>query len=149
MKEYFKVYINKLLTYLPVAIFVFTLVFFINISQTITDFKAEYGVEAIDQLVSVYKFYFIRTTILALLIPLYDVVLLNEKFSYRKATLLHFTLIIVSVGILYFRPEAPFQATLIILGMCLAIYIIIRIIVHFREKQFLANANEIFKQNKE
>lgn len=149
MKDYLKIYINKLFSYIPVAIFVFTLLILINISQTISDLKDEFGVLAIDEFISLYLLYFFRTIILALLIPVYDLIFSLKKLSYKLSTLIHGLLICTSVGILFYRPGIDILSMVISFGMSIIIYVIIWTIIQIREKQFIDNANKIFKQNKE
>ena len=148
MKEYLKIYVDKLFTYLPVAIFIFTIVFFININQAVSDLKTEFGINAIDELIDIYEFYFVRTTLLTLFIPFYDVVLSNNKLTYKKAVILHYLLINVTVAGLYYRVGAPIESILMMVVLCTIIYVSVRLIIHLREKQFVTSANKIFMENK-
>ena len=149
MKTHLKVYINKLFTYLPVAIFVLTLLLMMNLSQTITDLKNEFGIDAIDEFMKLYVYYFTRTVILALLLPLYDLVFSAQKISSKNAILIHCLLVTSTVGILIYQTGIPILSLILSIGMSLLIYIIIWVIIYLREKQFLNDANEIFKENKE
>lgn len=148
MNEHVKIYLDKLLRYLPVAIFIFTLVFLINIYPVVGDFKTEYGAEAIDVLIDLYLFYFIRTFLLTLFIPFYDVVLSTDRFSYLKALIIHYLLITITVGVLYYQPGSPYKAIIITIGLCTIIYASVRGIIYLREKQFINDANKIFMENK-
>lgn len=149
MNNAFKNYINKLFSYLPVAVFIFSILMFINISSTVNELKVEHGVEAIDVFIDLYLFYFFRTVLLALLIPIYDLILSAQKISYKKTIIIHGLLIITSVGVLYYQPGIDILSMLLSLGMAIIIYVLIWGIILFREKQFLSHANEIFKENKE
>ena len=149
MNNSIKRYIDKLLTYLPVAIFMFTVVFYINLSFAIDEFKAEFGVNAIDELIKLFTFYFSRTILLTLFVPFYDVVLSTDKLSYLKAMIIHYLLIVVTVSVLFYQPGSPWQATLLMFGLCTLIYAIIRGTIYFREKHFVDDANKIFQSNKE
>ena len=149
MKEKTKLYIDKLTSYLPVAIFIFTIVFVIGMFPYIEDLKTDFGINAINELVDVYTFYLLRTILLVLFIPLYDTVLVSIKLSYKLSTMIHFILVMSTVGLLFYKPGSPSQALFIIVGMCIVIYVIIRIVTQIKEKQFIENANEIFKKNKE
>lgn len=147
MKNALKVYINKLITYLPVAVFIFTIVFLINMAPVINQLKSEYQEQAIDVLVDLYQFYFFRTVLLTLFIPLYDFILTNKKLPYKLSIVIHCIVINVTVGILYYRPGSPLQALLIIVGTCTLIYIIVSAIILIREKKFIDAANKIFMGN--
>lgn len=147
MKEYVHTYINKILSSLPVAIFIFTIVFFLNTPQIIVDLKDEFALDAIDELLSIYSFYFYRTLLLALLIPLFDVILSTDKFRYRNAVILHFIMINITVLILFYQPDAPSISILMIIALCTIIYIIVRAIIYYREKAFVDSANLIFSNN--
>ena len=52
MKNALKVYINKLLSYIPVAVFIYTILILINISQNVENLKAEFGINAIDEFIN-------------------------------------------------------------------------------------------------
>lgn len=147
MKETLKIYINKLVTYVPVAVFFFTVLFFINIDAAVSDLKTEFGNTAIDELVAIYRFYFIRTIILTLFIPLYDVVLSNQKFSYKTALFTHFLCVLITVGVVFYDPSAPIEALYITLILCGVIYSIIRIVIYLRERHFISEANRILLSN--
>ena len=149
MQKHLKGYLNQLFTYIPVSIFILTVVFFIMIIPTINDLKTEYGIEAVDVFIDLYILYFIRTLILTLFIPIYGLVLSSNRFSYRRGMIIHFILINVTVGALYYRPGYGMQSLLLVLGLSVIIYIIILMILILREKQFINNANNIFKENKE
>ncbi len=149
MKNALKIYINKLFSYLPVAVFIFSLLMFINISSTVSELKAEHGLEAIDVFIDLYLFYFFRTVLLALIIPIYDLILSTQKISYKNTIIIHGLLIITSVGVLYYQPGIDMLSMLLSLGMAVIIYVLIWGVIIFREKQFLNEANEIFKENKE
>jgi len=116
---------------------------------TISDLKIEYGVDAIDVFIDLYILYFIRTLLLTLFIPIYGLVLSSSKFSYRKGMVIHFILINITVGVLYYRPGFGLQSLLIVLATSIIIYVTILLILIVREKQFINNANNIFKENKE
>jgi len=149
MQKHLKGYFNQLFTYIPVSIFILTVVFFITIMPTINDLKIEYGVDAIDVFIDLYILYFIRTLLLTLFIPIYGLVLSSSKFSYRKGMVIHFILINITVGVLYYRPGFGLQSLLIVLATSIIIYVTILLILIVREKQFINNANNIFKENKE
>lgn len=149
MKNALKIYINKLFSYIPVAIFIFTVLMFINISQTVSDLKAEFGAQALDEFINIYLLYFFRTLLLALLIPIYDLVFSSKKLSYKISMLIHGLLICITVGILYYRPGIDLLSMVFSLGMCIIIYVLIWIVIQVREKQFVNDANKIFMENKE
>lgn len=147
MNPTIKNYINKLFGYIPVAVFFFTIVFYINIMFALEELKLEHGTNTLDVILEYYQFFFIRTIILALLIPLFEPILKLVKLSYKLRTILHGIAINITVGILYYRPGNNAVSLLIIIAMCTTIYIVVWLILQLREKQFITNANEIFKQN--
>lgn len=149
MINYVKTYLDRLLTYMPVAIFIFTIIFFMNTSFIVTDFKVDFGVNALDEFVDLYTFYFVRTIILAALVPLFDVVLSNDKLSYRTSLVSHYLLITITVGFLFYLPGESFVATLLTIGLCTIIYVVIRLVIYLREKSFIDDANNIFMKNEE
>lgn len=147
MKNALKVYINKLLSYIPVAVFIYTILILINISQNIENLKAEFGINAIDEFINIYIFYLIRTIILTSLLPFIDHLVSIMKLSYKKSIIIHGLLVNIAVGIVYYQPGIGFETMLLVLGTGLSIYIIVWAIIYVREKQFLNDANEIFKAN--
>ena len=149
MKDYLKVYINKLFSYIPVSIFIFTIVFFSLILPSVDALKIEYGNDAIDVFIDLYMFHFIRALLLTLFIPLYDSVLSSGKFTYKTSIILHGILVNITVAILFYQPGMTIQNLLFIHGLGILIYVVIWIVIFIREKQFVNNANEIFKENKE
>lgn len=147
MKHYVKIYIDKLVRYMPVAIFMFTVVFYMNIAVVLDDFKAEYGAQAIDELISIYNFYFIRTILLTLFIPFYDTILSTDRLSYTKSLILHYFLVAATVLVLFYQLGSPIQSLLLIFVFCTLIYAVIRIVIYIREKQFIDTANQYFREN--
>jgi hypothetical protein len=147
MKNALKVYINKLLSYIPVAVFIYTILILINISQNVENLKAEFGINAIDEFINIYIFYLIRTIILTLLLPLLDHLVSIMKLSYKKSIIIHGVLINIAVGMVYYQPGIEFETMLLVLGTGIIIYIVVWAIIYVREKQFLNDANEIFKEN--
>lgn len=148
MKDYIKNYLDKFIRYLPVAVFIFSLVFMINVYPELENIKTEYGIGAIDVLIDLYLFYFIRTLLLTLFIPLYDVVLSTDRFSYLKSMMIHYALITITVGIIFYQKDAPMIAFWITIGLCTIIYALVRLVIYLRERQFVKDANQIFKENK-
>lgn len=147
MKNFAKEYINKLFSYIPVAVFIFVIVFYLNILFSIESIKTEFGSSAIDVLIDYFTFFFIRTLIFSLIVPLFDPILLIEKISYNMRRLLHGVIINITVGITFYRPGNNITSMLIIVAMCTVIYITIWVVVLFRERQFISNANKIFEKN--
>ena len=148
MNNQLKVYINKLFSYVPVAVSVFTLVFFISISSSLQDIKAELGAESLDFVMEYYRFYFFRTILFALFIPMFDFVLDSKKYSRLTTRIIHCLLINLTVGIMFFRIGDKLVSILITLLMCTVIYMGISLIIVFREKQFINQANKFFEENR-
>ncbi len=148
MKDKIRVYLDKILSILPVAVFVFTIVFFVNIFQIVEDLNSEFGTKALDEFVRIYTFYLSRTIILALLIPFFDVILSSDKLSYKLSIVIHFILINSAVLLLFYQSNAPSISVIIIIILCSSIYITLRVIIYYREKSFVNHANNFFKENK-
>ena len=82
-------------------------------------------------------------------LPISKEVLSSNKFSYRKGMIIHFVLINITVGFLYYQPGFGLESLLLVLATSITIYIVILLILLLREKQFINSANNIFKENKE
>lgn len=147
MKSFIREYLNKLLSYIPVAIFVYTLLIVFQLPQIIIDLKEEFGIQAINEFGELYMRYFYRTIILASLIPFFDFVFTLKKVTYRNAIILHCLFVTITVGLLVFESGMPLLSLVISIAMSIVIYTVIWIVIYLREKQFINDANEIFKQN--
>lgn len=149
MNDKLKTYFNKVLSSMPVAVFIFTLIFFMNMRAISLDLKSEFSIEAIDEFIGIYTFYFLRTLALSLLIPLFDVILSTKKLTYRNAVVIHFILINLVVLVLFYQPAAPIISIPMIIGMCSGIYIIIRYFIFYKEKTFTDQVNQLLSIDKE
>ncbi|QMS84707.1 hypothetical protein [Candidatus Xianfuyuplasma coldseepsis] len=147
MNPFIKEYINKLFSYIPVAVFIFVIVFSLNMQFAIEDIKAEHGTDALDIVIEYYRFFFFRTLLFSLLIPLFDPILKIAKLSYKVRGILHGLAINIAVGIIFYRPGNNVISMLIIVAMCTTIYITVWLVLQLREKQFITNANKIFERN--
>ena len=147
MNNQVKEYINKLFSYVPVAITVFTIVFFISITASLEDIQADFGADALELVMGYFRFYFFRTILFVLVVPLYDFILVSKRFSLIWSKIIHGLVINLTVAIMFYRIGDSSISILIILAMCTVIYISIQLIILLREKQFINDANKIFKNN--
>lgn len=147
MKITFKRYINQLISNLPVSIFFFTIVFTINLLYIPDGYKIDYGIGAVDELVSIYLFYLIRTVAFAFLVTAYGFIFLSKKLSYRQMIITHAVLVLTSVVLVFRHPSESFTGVLFAFGIGVIIYGVIWFFILFKEKQFLNDANDILKDN--
>lgn len=148
MRHTIRVYINKILTYTTVGLAIFTLMFFISVSVQLDTIKELHGDATFDEVWSLFRFYLVRTFLFTFIIPLYEPILKIKKNSFVVNSMIHGLAIVVTVGFMFYKPGDDFMQIIYILFMGIVIYLGILGISLWREKRFINNANEIFKQNK-
>lgn len=140
-------YINSVITNLPISVFFFTVVFSINILFISNDFKVEYGMNAVDELVSIYLYYLIRTVLFSFLVSAFSFVFTSKRMTYKQMILTHAFLVLTSVGLIFRDQSGSPLGFLRVMSIAVVIYGVIWFFVIFKEKQFLTEANEILKDN--
>lgn len=149
MKFIARRYINSVITNLPISVFFFTVVFTSNILFMTDGFKAEFGVNAVDELVSIYTYYLIRTVLFSFLVSAYSFVFTSKKMTYKQMIITHAFLVLTSVGLIFRHQSDTYAGLLTVMSIAVAIYGVIWFFVIFKEKQFLNDANNILKDNEE
>ncbi len=147
MKKYVQLYINSFINNLPVAMFFFTIMFTLNILGPFEEFKAVYGMEALNVFVATYLHYFYRTILITFLISLYGFVFMCKKLKHNQMIIVHAILTLGSVVIIFNPPGSDSLISGVVLLSGIIIYTITWFFIKYKERQFVNDANEILNKN--
>lgn len=147
MKKYVEMYVNQLINNLPIAVFFFTIIFSFNILIPSESMKLEYGINAIDELISIYLYYLIRTIFFAFLVTFYGFIFVLKKLKFKQMVLLHSFMVLTSVMLVFGDPSDSLGGYLLVFGLGISVYAVVWFFVLYKERRFLKDANKILKEN--